>query len=102
MKQPTSKDVPIQHPAANPERKFLYQFIDHEKGSRSEPFIGDWETVAEILNAREKDQLPHDDDYLLLVAILEGEEQTIVPKTPLIKVSTFLQFKSDQTNIREA
>lgn len=73
------------------QKKFLFQFINHENGQRSEPFAGNWETVKYVLDERQEGQMPRDEDYILLVAVMDGEE-TIVPATPLIHVKTAAQF----------
>lgn len=73
------------------EKKFLYQFVNHENGQRSEPFVGNWETIKEILDLREEGEAPQDEDFILLVAVLDGAE-TIIPSTPLITLKTYQQY----------
>ena len=77
------------------ERKFMFQFIDHTDGRRSEPFVGNWETISEIIKLREGDQLPKNEDYILLVAVLDDED-TIIPSTPLITIQTFLDMTKNE------
>lgn len=74
------------------EKKFVFQFIDHENGKRSEPFVGSWDTVQEVLAARKEGERPNEKDYVLLVAVLDGKDTTI-PGTPLITVKTFESYK---------
>ena len=73
---------------AREKQQFCFQLIDHETGHRSEPFTGSWEVMREVLDAREPGAKPHDDDYILLVAVLD-EENTHIPTTPLITVKTY-------------
>lgn len=77
---------------------FLFQFICHETGARSEPFVSDWRQMKEILLDREPGQKPADKDYILLVAVLD-DKQTHIPKTPLIHVETFMDI---QPNAKKA
>lgn len=77
------------------EQKFLFQFIDHETGHRSKPFTGTWDAVQEVLDYREKGEKPDDQDYILLVAIMDGED-TQIPSTPLITVKTFTSINSGE------
>jgi len=74
------------------EQKFLFQFVNHENGERSEPFISNWDGILETLHKKPVDQVPSSKDYILLVAVLNGEETTI-PATPLITVESFMKFK---------
>lgn len=76
------------------ERKFMFQFINHENGQRSEPLVGNWDAVREVLDLRKEGERPTDEDFILLVAVLDGKE-TIVPATPLITVETFRKFKEE-------
>ena len=75
-------------PSKMEKQDFVFQFIDHETGHRSEPFVATWDKMAEILKVREEGQKPHGDDYILLVAVLDGK-QTHIPGTPLITVDTY-------------
>ena len=83
------------------EHKFMFQFVDHETGKRSEPFVGNWDTVYATLEHVKEGERPLPEDFILLVAILDGEN-TQIPATPLITVKTFTQFKNDQKSIKEA
>lgn len=87
-----SKEIPEGLKAEKEEKKFMFQFVNHEDGKRSEPFVGSWTTIQEILDLRKEDERPTDQDYILLVAVLDGQETTI-PATPLITVKTFKDFK---------
>lgn len=80
------------------QKKFMFQFINHEDGNRSKPFIGSWDTITEVLEKRKEGEKPGGEDYILLVAVLDGEE-TIIPATPIIKVSTFMQFSKDKNGV---
>jgi len=76
----------------------MFQFINHKNGQRSEPMIADWEKLNTTLSDNEKaiDQ----DNYILLVALLDPEDQEtmVIPKTPLIKISSFLEmYQKNQT-----
>lgn len=73
------------------QRKFLFQFINHENGQRSKPFVSNWEDVRDVLENRKEGEMPTDKDYLLLVAVLD-EEETTIPATPLITVKTYLDM----------
>jgi len=72
-------------------QKFMFQMIGHESGNRTEPFIGTWADVARSLAKLEEEK---QQDYLLLVAILdpEDEQNMVIPKTPLLKIETFLNM----------
>lgn len=72
---------------------FLFQIISHVDGRRSEPFVASWDAVTEMLKKHEGTEVSKD-DYLLLVATLEGEN-TRIPATPIIKVSTFLDISTN-------
>jgi len=74
------------------EQKFLFQFVNHENGERSEPFISNWDGILETLHKKPVDQVPSSKDYILLVAVLNGD-QTTIPATPLITVESFMNFK---------
>lgn len=78
-------------PEQKEESKFLFQFVSHENGKRSEPFVGSWNAVNEILKARKEDEAPTDEDFILLVAVLDGND-TRIPATPLITVKTFQEY----------
>lgn len=73
------------------ENKFMFQFVSHEDGKRSEPFVGSWNAVNEILKMREDGERPSNEDFILLVAVLDGKD-TRIPATPLITVKTFLEY----------
>lgn len=76
--------------------KLLFQFVSRENGKRSAPFISNWDEVIQILETSEEGQGPDDDDYVLLVAVLEGQE-TKIPSTPLITVKTLRGFAPNTT-----
>lgn len=84
-------DVP-EKATVGKKQKFVIQFIDHESGRRSEPLVGNWSTVKEVLDLRKEGEKPEDKDYILLVAVLDGKDTTI-PATPLITVKTFMDFE---------
>jgi len=70
------------------ERKFLFQIISHTDGRRSEAFVASWDALHKTLNEnRDQPDFPGD-DYLLLVSVLDGPD-TLIPGTPIIKISTF-------------
>ncbi len=75
------------------EHKFMFQFIKAQDGTRSEPFVGNWESVLEILDLRKEGESPQNEDYILLVAVLNKEE-TKIPATPLITVQSFLDYNN--------
>lgn len=81
------------------EHKFMFQFVSHDSGKRSEPFVGNWDTIHETLKHVQPGERPNEEDYILLVAVLDGEN-TQIPATPLITVKTFKQFKNDQQSLR--
>jgi hypothetical protein len=70
------------------EKKFLFQIISHKDGKRSEPFITSWDDLHKLLNENKESPDYPGEDYLLLVSVLDGED-TIIPATPIIKISTF-------------
>lgn len=70
------------------ERKFLFQVISHVDGKRSEPFLASWDHLHKTLNENKDHPDYPGDDYLLLVSVLDGED-TIIPATPIIRISTF-------------
>lgn len=90
-----AKEIPESLKAEKQEKKFMFQFVNHEDGKRSEPFVGSWSTIQEILDLRKDEERPHEQDYILLVAVLDGEDTTI-PATPLITVKTFQSFQHGQ------
>lgn len=71
--------------------EFIFQFICKDTGKRSEPFLSNWTELGEILKMREEQEnaKPTDDDYILLVAVMD-KEQTHIPTSPLLTVSTYL------------
>lgn len=70
---------------------FVFQFIDHETGYRSEPFISNWTELGNILDSRTiEEPKPVDDDYILLVAVMDGK-QSHIPSAPLVTVKTYLE-----------
>ena len=71
----------------------MLQFVSHANGRRSEPFMSTWTQLREMLLARpeQDEQQVNDKDYILLVAVMAGEE-TQIPSTPLITVETFLNI----------
>ena len=86
----------------NPDAKhrFVFQFISAEDGIRSEPFESNWTEMKEILELRTDEQpKPTDDDFILLVAVIDGK-QTHIPTSPILKVSSYLQVVGD--NMKEA
>ena len=85
------------NPSEMAKQDFLFQFIDHKTGHRSEPFTATWNSMAEILKVRQEGQKPDNDDYILLVAVLD-EKQTHIPGTPLITVKTYLEIMGGQNN----
>lgn len=72
------------------EKKFMFQFINHENGLRSEPFVGSWKNLNQVLELREEGERPVAKDYILLVAVLDKDD-TIIPATPLITVESYLK-----------
>ena len=79
------------------EKKFLFQFVSHTDGKRSKPFVGSWTVINEILDHKEDGEAPHDQDFILLVAVLDGKD-TVIPGTPLITVKTFKEFENGPKN----
>lgn len=75
-------------------KNYVFQFIDHQTGQRSEPFLGRYDTLREIIEtAKERNQKPADEDYILLVAVIgDNDEDTIIPGTPLISVKSFMDL----------
>jgi len=74
------------------EQKFMFQFINHENGQWSESLVGNWDSISEVLELRKDSERPHNEDYILLVAVFDGKD-TIIPVIPLIIVKTFFNFK---------
>lgn len=72
--------------------EFVFQFICKDTGNRSEPFLSNWTELAEVLNMREEKeaQKPTDEDYILLVAVMD-KQQTHIPTSPLLTVKTYLE-----------
>jgi len=81
--------------------KFLFQFINHENGQRSKPFTGTWDDVTEVLAHRGPDERPKNEDYILLVAVFNGD-QTTIPATPLITVGHFEEITKENPTPQEA
>lgn len=80
------------------EQKFIMQFIRKETGARTEPFTTSFDKLYEVLSEQEE---RNDEDYILLVAILDGEN-TRIPPTPLITVETFVNNYTLQPFEKEA
>lgn len=82
-------------------QKLVFQFIDHETGKRSKPFIGNYNLLKEIVQeAYDNEEKPEPQDYILLVAVIGDEpEDTLIPGTPLISVGTFLDINTDKENV---
>ena len=80
--------------------KFIFQFIDHTNGQRSEPFLSSWTELKEVLELRKEGDKPTNEDYILLVAVMDNK-QTHVPGTPLITVESYLKTVTtgDVTNV---
>lgn len=82
-------------------QRYMFQFINHKNGQRSEPMIADWNKLNTTLteNTEDIDQ----DHYILLVALLDPEDQEtlVIPKTPLIKISSFLEMYSKNKETAE-
>lgn len=72
----------------------MIQIISHENGNRSEPFIANFKELGEILNKEMEtgESHIHEKDFLLLVAIFQGEE-TKIPTSPIITIETFLKLE---------
>lgn len=79
-------------------QKLVFQFIDHETGKRSQPFIGNYNVLKEIVQeAYDNEEKPEPQDYILLVAVIgDDPEDTLIPGTPLISVGTFLDINTDK------
>ena len=73
--------------------KFVFQIISHETGARSEPFVATWDQMHDLIQQNEERD---NDDLILLVAIVDPEdsEGMTIPKTPLIKIETFVNMRS--------
>lgn len=78
------------------EQRFMFQFVEAQTGKRTEPFVTDWDELAGVLRKSKEEQkddeevFPGDKDYILLVAVLDGQH-TKIPANPLITVKTFLE-----------
>lgn len=81
------------------QKKFMFQIINHTDGQRSEPFITSWDELHKTLNENKDHPEYRGDDYLLLVSVLDGE-QTIIPSTPIIKISTFTAMTNDTDEVQ--
>ena len=71
--------------------KFMFQLISAEHGRRTDPFVTNYVDLADALK---KDNDVSSDDYILLVAVLDGEN-TQIPTTPLITVGKFLEIQEN-------
>lgn len=80
--------------------KLLFQFIDHENGSRSQAVTGNAGTIMEIIKAREPGQKPRNEDYIIVLAVLSGEN-TFIPETPIILVDSFIKLHPNQVQPEE-
>lgn len=78
--------------------KFIFQFVDHTNGQRSEPFLSNWTELKEVLELRKEGEKPTDKDFILLVAVMDSK-QTHVPGTPLITVETYLKTTGATDNV---
>jgi len=70
-------------------QKYLFQFVSHEDGSRSDAYIATWDEVATAIM---KNDDTRNEDYILLVAIIDpdNEQEMVVPRTPLITIKNFI------------
>lgn len=83
----------------NKEKKqtgMMLQIISAENGERSEPFIATWEELHQVLSKEmdmdESEMNVKEKDYILLVAVMQGEE-TRIPRAPLITIESFLKME---------
>jgi len=74
--------------------KFVFQIISHETGARSQAFICSWDQMHDLIQQNEERD---NDDLILLVAIVDPDdaEGMSIPKTPLIKIETFVNMRSN-------
>ena len=79
--------------------KHILQLVDHKSGIRSEPFhctMDELKAELSLQNAAGNAEL---EDYLLLVATEyeeSGEIQFMIPKSPLVKVGSFLKMDDQE------
>jgi len=108
-KEQITPDMDAAIQAEKLEPKFIFQIIGAHDGKRSEPILNTWDGLTELLIDMEHAMAQHNhdqlvenpehedtnyqDDYILLVAVINGEE-TIIPGTPLITVKHFLNLKA--------
>jgi len=81
-------------------RTMIFQFIDHQTGKRSEPFSGNYDTITKILDMRKDGEAPLPQDYILLVAVIDGKD-TNIPGTPLITVESFQQYTLSAEDLKQ-
>lgn len=91
------KVVPQEDVNSGAPHKFVFQFIDHTNGQRSEPFLSSWTELAEVLELRKEGEKPTNKDFILLVAVMD-KEQTHIPGTPLITVDSYLKTVTNGDN----
>lgn len=70
------------------ETKFIFQLIAKASGARSDPFTATWPQLLDVFDTTEE-AIISSKDYVLLVAVLEGEN-TRIPNTPLISVEDLI------------
>ena len=76
--------------------KYLFQIISADNGQRSEPFITTWDKLHQVFS--EGGDEVNQEDYILLVAVMNDKETTI-PGNPLMKIKSFIElhtFESEQ------
>jgi len=79
------------------EQKFVFQIISHLDGRRSEPFVTSWDALYSTFHDNQNEPDFPADDWLLLVSVLDGENTTI-PATPIIKISSFMNLANTTPN----
>ena len=81
--------------------KQIYQFISSETGQRSDPFEATWDDLYKVLQNQKSDEDPiNENDFILLCMVVDGENSSI-PKSPLITVKSFMEFKDTQNSLKD-
>lgn len=72
--------------------KALFQLVAHESGFRSEAFTMEPSQLSNVLKSMVVDKPDIEDDYVLLLGLLEEDKDFEFSKSALITVKTFIRL----------
>ena len=89
-----AQDAPAEEPQAP--QKFMYQFVNHQTGERSDTLVGDFDQVA--FDCQSDSSIYHDDDYLLVICAVSPFRPS---QQPLITRKTYTDWIKFQRESKE-